>query len=129
MLAAFSRHQRIAPLQTLAKTPHAQTLLQLFAQHDLYIESDSNSFQTGLSTSAAATDGSFRSAEAHSQGVFTQDRFEQASASSTSTFGYRDVPTGEKTGLVGQVFSSVASSYDLMNDLMSVGLHRLWKDR
>jgi 2-methoxy-6-polyprenyl-1,4-benzoquinol methylase len=35
----------------------------------------------------------------------------------------------EKSKLVGNVFSSVASSYDLMNDLMSVGLHRLWKDR
>jgi hypothetical protein len=35
----------------------------------------------------------------------------------------------EKSRLVGNVFSSVASSYDLMNDLMSVGLHRLWKDR
>ena len=35
----------------------------------------------------------------------------------------------EKSKLVGNVFSSVASSYDLMNDFMSVGLHRLWKDR
>ena len=35
----------------------------------------------------------------------------------------------EKSKLVGNVFSSVASSYDLMNDVMSVGLHRLWKDR
>ncbi|AQK97969.1 2-methoxy-6-polyprenyl-14-benzoquinol methylase mitochondrial [Zea mays] len=35
----------------------------------------------------------------------------------------------DKSKLVGNVFSSVASSYDLMNDLMSVGLHRLWKDR
>ena len=42
-------------------------------------------------------------------------------------FGYRDVPVGEKQKLVGEVFSSVASSYDLMNDLMSFGIHRLWK--
>ena len=35
----------------------------------------------------------------------------------------------DKSKLVGNVFSSVASSYDLMNDLMSIGLHRLWKDR
>jgi 2-methoxy-6-polyprenyl-1,4-benzoquinol methylase len=35
----------------------------------------------------------------------------------------------DKSKMVGNVFSSVASSYDLMNDLMSVGLHRLWKDR
>jgi len=42
-------------------------------------------------------------------------------------FGYREVEPEEKTRLVGQVFSSVADSYDIMNDLMSVGVHRLWK--
>ena len=45
----------------------------------------------------------------------------------TSHFGFRDVPTGDKQKLVGQVFSSVAGSYDLMNDLMSLGIHRVWK--
>jgi demethylmenaquinone methyltransferase/2-methoxy-6-polyprenyl-1,4-benzoquinol methylase len=44
-------------------------------------------------------------------------------------FGHRRVKPDEKTGLVSGVFSSVASSYDLMNDLMSGGLHRLWKDQ
>jgi len=44
-------------------------------------------------------------------------------------FGFRRVKPGEKTGLVGEVFASVAGRYDLMNDLMSGGLHRLWKDR
>jgi len=42
-------------------------------------------------------------------------------------FGYREVPAEEKTRLVGQVFSSVAERYDVMNDLMSAGVHRLWK--
>ena len=42
-------------------------------------------------------------------------------------FGYRDVPVAEKQKLVGQVFTSVADRYDLMNDLMSLGIHRLWK--
>lgn len=42
-------------------------------------------------------------------------------------FGFRKVAPGEKTRLVGEVFSSVASKYDLMNDLMSFGIHRLWK--
>ena len=46
---------------------------------------------------------------------------------STTHFGYRDVPVDEKTKLVGRVFTSVASKYDLMNDLMSFGVHRLWK--
>lgn len=42
-------------------------------------------------------------------------------------FGYRQVPEEEKAGRVGEVFKSVAPSYDLMNDLMSLGLHRVWK--
>ena len=43
-------------------------------------------------------------------------------------FGFTQVEAGKKQGLVNQVFSRVASRYDLMNDLMSGGLHRLWKD-
>ena len=47
----------------------------------------------------------------------------------TVSFGYEDVAPAEKTARVGGVFTSVASSYDLMNDAMSGGMHRLWKDR
>jgi demethylmenaquinone methyltransferase/2-methoxy-6-polyprenyl-1,4-benzoquinol methylase len=46
----------------------------------------------------------------------------------TTHFGFREVPLGDKQTLVNDVFRSVASRYDLMNDLMSVGLHRVWKD-
>ena len=45
----------------------------------------------------------------------------------TTHFGYRDVAVEEKAGLVHGVFESVAGKYDLMNDLMSLGVHRLWK--
>jgi demethylmenaquinone methyltransferase/2-methoxy-6-polyprenyl-1,4-benzoquinol methylase len=45
-----------------------------------------------------------------------------------TTFGYRTVSEETKEGLVHEVFSSVASRYDLMNDLMSGGVHRFWKD-
>src|SRR3546814_12999842 len=45
----------------------------------------------------------------------------------TTHFGFRDVPVAEKQKLVGEVFSSVAGNYDLMNDLMSMGIHRVWK--
>lgn len=45
----------------------------------------------------------------------------------TTHFGFRDVPAKDKQKLVGQVFTSVADNYDLMNDLMSLGIHRLWK--
>src|ERR1043166_2803970 len=44
------------------------------------------------------------------------------------SFGAHDVPEEDKASLVGEVFSSVARRYDLMNDLMSGGVHRLWKD-
>jgi demethylmenaquinone methyltransferase/2-methoxy-6-polyprenyl-1,4-benzoquinol methylase len=50
-----------------------------------------------------------------------------ATKQETTHFGYRDVPVSEKAGLVRGVFESVAESYDLMNDLMSMGVHRLWK--
>jgi demethylmenaquinone methyltransferase/2-methoxy-6-polyprenyl-1,4-benzoquinol methylase len=53
---------------------------------------------------------------------------EPASGEATAPFGFRDVPAAEKAGLVRQVFDSVAGRYDLMNDLMSLGVHRLWKD-
>jgi demethylmenaquinone methyltransferase/2-methoxy-6-polyprenyl-1,4-benzoquinol methylase len=45
----------------------------------------------------------------------------------TTHFGYREVPIDQKENLVGSVFRTVATKYDLMNDLMSFGLHRLWK--
>jgi demethylmenaquinone methyltransferase / 2-methoxy-6-polyprenyl-1,4-benzoquinol methylase len=47
----------------------------------------------------------------------------------TVSFGYEQVAPDEKTRRVGQVFSNVARRYDLMNDAMSAGMHRLWKDR
>jgi demethylmenaquinone methyltransferase/2-methoxy-6-polyprenyl-1,4-benzoquinol methylase len=50
------------------------------------------------------------------------------SSGKTSSFGFRDVDATEKVRMVRGVFDSVASSYDLMNDVMSVGVHRLWKD-
>jgi demethylmenaquinone methyltransferase/2-methoxy-6-polyprenyl-1,4-benzoquinol methylase len=46
----------------------------------------------------------------------------------TVSFGFQSVPEEARQGLVNEVFSSVAGRYDLMNDLMSGGLHRLWKD-
>src|SRR3990167_552455 len=51
----------------------------------------------------------------------------QASKKNTTHFGYRDVPITEKSTLVAEVFQSVAPKYDLMNDIMSFGMHRLWK--
>lgn len=61
--------------------------------------------------------------DATNRGAFPPD------ADETTHFGYEDVRLGEKQGRVDDVFHKVARRYDLMNDLMSGGLHRLWKDR
>ncbi len=49
-------------------------------------------------------------------------------AANTLSFGFREVAEDEKQGLVNEVFAKVAARYDEMNDLMSGGMHRLWKD-
>ncbi|MEY8843102.1 ubiquinone/menaquinone biosynthesis methyltransferase, partial [Cribrihabitans sp. XS_ASV171] len=46
----------------------------------------------------------------------------------TTHFGYQTVPESDKAGRVQGVFTSVASKYDIMNDVMSMGVHRVWKD-
>ncbi len=46
---------------------------------------------------------------------------------STTNFGFEEIPAAEKQARVGAVFSSVAQKYDLMNDVMSFGMHHLWK--
>ena len=48
-------------------------------------------------------------------------------ADKTTHFGFREVPENDKANLVRSVFDSVAGKYDLMNDLMSLGIHRIWK--
>ena len=45
----------------------------------------------------------------------------------TTHFGFQNIPLGDKAGRVAEVFHSVADQYDVMNDLMSLGIHRLWK--
>lgn len=63
------------------------------------------------------------------RGLFSRLLHAESQAHRTASFGFREVPEQEKEKLVGNVFTSVASKYDLMNDIMSAGLHRLWKDR
>ncbi|CAF1397683.1 unnamed protein product [Adineta ricciae] len=55
-------------------------------------------------------------------------RTHSTTSSTTTNFGYDQVPEAEKQARVNQVFSSVADKYDLMNDVMSFGIHRIWKD-
>jgi demethylmenaquinone methyltransferase/2-methoxy-6-polyprenyl-1,4-benzoquinol methylase len=56
-----------------------------------------------------------------------EDHDSSPKAKSEASFGYGRVPEDAKQGLVNEVFAKVARRYDLMNDLMSGGLHRLWK--
>jgi demethylmenaquinone methyltransferase/2-methoxy-6-polyprenyl-1,4-benzoquinol methylase len=53
---------------------------------------------------------------------------ENSASAPTVAFGFREVAAEERQGFVNQVFATVAERYDLMNDLMSGGLHRLWKN-
>lgn len=57
------------------------------------------------------------------------DSADTAAPEALVPFGFRDMPAAEKTRAVGEVFHRVAGRYDLMNDLMSAGLHRRWKNR
>jgi demethylmenaquinone methyltransferase/2-methoxy-6-polyprenyl-1,4-benzoquinol methylase len=57
----------------------------------------------------------------------SKDLENSAAETGSASFGFASVAEGAKQGLVNQVFASVAQRYDLMNDLMSGGLHRLWK--
>ncbi len=61
-------------------------------------------------------------------GAAKQDQAPDHTQADEANFGFRKVAADEKVGMVRGVFSSVAESYDIMNDLMSGGLHRLWKN-
>src|SRR5712671_3419717 len=58
----------------------------------------------------------------------TSDNSSDQPLGGEADFGFRRVPEGEKAPLVRAIFDSVAARYDLMNDLMSGGIHRLWKN-
>src|ERR1700739_3016666 len=60
--------------------------------------------------------------------MFAGTRRDMSKTGQQADFGYRRVPLGDKQALVDDVFHSVARRYDLMNDLMSGGLHRAWKE-
>ena len=65
----------------------------------------------------------------HNDSTQRQTNSPGSSESRTTHFGFQTVPEDVKESLVKNVFSSVASSYDVMNDAMSMGVHRLWKDQ
>jgi demethylmenaquinone methyltransferase/2-methoxy-6-polyprenyl-1,4-benzoquinol methylase len=61
--------------------------------------------------------------------MMTSDASSNTGDGETASFGYEDIRAEEKEARVGAVFSNVAKRYDVMNDAMSGGMHRLWKDR
>ena len=60
--------------------------------------------------------------------IVTRNVSTQTPDDKSTHFGFKTIPEAVKESMVGKVFSSVASSYDRMNDVMSLGIHRLWKD-
>ena len=80
-----------------------------------------------VSRSFASASSSAGNSRAHAEDASPQKQRPYISGSSTH-FGFEQVQVGEKEGRVRQVFDNVANSYDIMNDLMSAGLHRCWKD-
>jgi len=67
-------------------------------------------------------------ANTDTSGAPTSDTQDAPHTDDTASFGFRDVPRGDKSGMVREVFDSVAARYDVMNDAMSLGVHRVWKD-
>ncbi|KAF8272851.1 ubiquinone menaquinone biosynthesis methyltransferase UbiE [Lactarius quietus] len=95
------------------------------------MQAASRGFRTALAHSRASTRPliCIRSVHAdHSNLPPQPNPSTTASSGSTTHFGFRTVPEDSKESLVRGVFDSVASSYDLMNDVMSLGVHRFWKD-
>ncbi|KAL1853335.1 2-hexaprenyl-6-methoxy-1,4-benzoquinone methyltransferase [Paecilomyces lecythidis] len=87
------------------------------------------SIQQGARRSAVSPQGSFRCFSCSVRARQQQTPAPKTDADGRMThFGFETVPESQKETLVGAVFSSVAASYDTMNDLMSLGIHRLWKD-
>ena len=135
MLRALASHICLRRNQATSLPPFGIVLkFRSEAVDDILI--DSCSYGTPILYDRAASSLAHEDAQqrihaaASNHGASAVDTPPQGSAqTSTASFGYQNVPASEKTGLVGQVFSSVATSYDLMNDLMSVGMHRLWKDK
>jgi demethylmenaquinone methyltransferase/2-methoxy-6-polyprenyl-1,4-benzoquinol methylase len=90
-------------------------------------------FDAGSGSGHASWKRQARPAEASARprcdnpGMSESSDHSQGGSRGTTHFGFRDVPVAEKQKLVGEVFSSVAGKYDLMNDAMSLGIHRVWK--
>lgn len=91
----------------------------------------------GIARSLAATStallnpavlGDMRRALTHSARRLCASSAGPSSGGRTTHFGFQTVPEDDKERLVGHVFENVASKYDLMNDVMSAGIHRVWKD-
>ena len=79
-------------------------------------------------TSATPTQGICRTCQRRAFVATTRQQQQPQQEDKTTHFGFQTVAESLKESKVGQVFSSVASNYDTMNDLMSMGIHRIWKD-
>lgn len=133
MLRTLSRNCRVWRHQAIPDAPGYSAVLTIDGPIAGLLISLGSPSQTMLgSSSAACCSGNDRQQRCFATVPYRTEPSQDVSqqeAAQTASFGYQEVPASQKTGLVGQVFSNVATSYDLMNDLMSVGMHRLWKDK
>ena len=117
-----------------AVMPSVNTNRSLWYYSQPLWSSSSSSYSSSSSREASSSTTTRQSGEEKSSsGAFFDDakkknKDEGEEEQQTTSFGYTSVPKTKKESLVREVFASVAPSYDVMNDLMSVGMHRLWKD-
>jgi hypothetical protein len=121
--AAPARCRSVSPQRSFKLPPHSPCALDNLP---LAMQSASRGFRTALAHSRARTRPLIYIRSAHTDSNPPPNP--NSSSGSTTHFGFRTVSEESKEGLVRGVFDSVASSYDLMNDAMSLGVHRLWKD-
>lgn len=109
-LRAIGSSSRLRVQSQNANVTRGRSLTRGFAQQQSNLETDTNSTtgKTHVDVGSSSSNGLERKTKTH--------------------FGFQTVDEDLKEGLVKEVFSSVAGKYDLMNDAMSLGVHRLWKD-
>mmetsp|Transcript_23618 Transcript_23618/g.57221 ORF Transcript_23618/g.57221 Transcript_23618/m.57221 type:complete len:340 (-) Transcript_23618:226-1245(-) len=122
MMATAARGRRVLATRT-ARPQHPPT--SAASSLSPSIPSSRSPPSSSSSSSSTSSAGSFGVGR---RGVATSPAARRKDAERETHFGFKNVPEGEKKGMVGEVFTGVASNYDVMNDVMSIGVHRLWKD-
>jgi hypothetical protein len=114
------------------KEPSGTLSLRNFACHSFTFctfEPDYQRFQLSLMKGPSMIENILDSCLKSSRSLSSSSGQQGSEGDGTTHFGYKTVKIDEKVKLVGEVFSKVAERYDIMNDAMSGGMHRIWKDQ